>query len=182
MFRRLPALAGFAVIGSVAAIAVDRVLAIRRAGGPPRPLRMLVVVDAPIETTWRVLVDIPLQLEWMREMTAIRLTTAGPTRVGTRGEASVRIMGISVTDPVEVVELEPPTRYAIRHEGLFTGGGVITLEAGSDGTTTIVRWEETLVPPVLPELGALVQAPILQGIFQDDLHRFRRLVETGSAD
>ena len=39
--------------------------------------------------------------------------------------------------------------------------GVITLEAGADGTTTIVRWRETLVPPLLPELGARVQAPIL---------------------
>jgi hypothetical protein len=102
--------------------------------------------------------------------------------VGTRGEATVRILGIGVSDPVEITEFERPTRFAIRHEGLFTGGGVITLDAGADGTTTIVRWTETLVPPLLPEIGALVQAPVLQAIFQDDLHRFKRLVETGSAD
>ena len=77
---------------------------------------------------------------------------------------------------------EPPTRFAIRHEGLFTGGGLITLEPGADGTTTIVRWDETLVPPLLPELGALLQAPVLRPIFQADLHRLKRLVETGSAD
>jgi len=83
---------------------------------------------------------------------------------------------------VEVTAFEPPTRFAIRHEGLFTGGGLITLEPGADGTTTIVRWDETLVPPLLPELGALLQAPILRSIFQADLHRLKRLVETGSAD
>jgi hypothetical protein len=118
----------------------------------------------------------------MHEMKEVRLLTPGPVRVGTRGEATVRIFGIGVTDPVEVTELEPPTRFAIRHEGLFTGGGVITLEPGADGTTTIVRWDETLVPPFLPELGALLQAPVLRGIFQADLHRLKQLVETGDTD
>ena len=162
--------------------AADRWLAHRRGSRPPEPLRMLVVVDAPPADTWAVIADIPLQPEWMHEMKEVRLTTPGPTQLGTRGEATVRIAGISVTDPVEVTAFEPPARFAIRHEGLFTGGGLITLEPGADGTTTIVRWDETLVPPLLPELGALLQAPILRSIFQADLHRLKRLVETGSAD
>jgi len=162
--------------------AADRWLAHRRGSRPPEPLRMLVVVDAPPADTWAVIADIPLQPEWMHEMKEVRLTTPGPTHLGTRGEATVRIAGISVTDPVEVTAFEPPARFAIRHEGLFTGGGLITLEPGADGTTTIVRWDETLVPPLLPELGALLQAPILRSIFQADLHRLKRLVETGSAD
>jgi uncharacterized membrane protein len=170
------------IAGLTVVTALDRWLAARRGGRPAEPLRMLVVVDAPIEEAWAVVVDIPLQTEWMREMKRVEMATPGPARVGSRGTATVRIMGISVSDPVEVIELEPPRRYAIRHEGLFRGGGVITLEPGADGTTTIVRWEETLIPPLLPELGALVQAPILRAIFQADLERFKRLVETGSAD
>ena len=59
---------------------------------------------------------------------------------------------------------------------------MFTLEPGADGTTTIVRWEERLEPPVLPDLGALLQAPILRAVFQADLERMKRLVETGSAD
>ncbi len=167
---------------TVAAFVVDRALARRRGGRAPEPLRMLVVVDAPLQKTWDVIADIPLQIEWMTEMRSIKITTPGQTRVGTRGEATVSIAGISVTDPVEVTEFTPPNRYAIRHEGLFTGGGLITLEAGADERTTIVRWEETLIPPLLPEVGALVQAPILRSIFQADLHRLKRLVETGDAD
>ena len=143
---------------------------------------MLVVVDAPIAETWSVVADIPLQVEWMREMKSVRIDTPGPARPGTLATAVVRIFGIPVPDPVEITEIEPPTRYAIRHVGLFRGHGLITLEAGADGTTTIVRWEETLVPPLLPELGAIVGGPILQAIFQADLHRLKRLVETGSAD
>jgi uncharacterized membrane protein len=179
VIRRLLALT---VIVVVKAFAWDRLLAARRGTAAPVPLRMLVVVDAPIESTWAVVADIPLQPEWMREMKQVTLTTPGPVRAGTRGEATVRIFGVSVTDPVEVVEVDAPHRFAIRHEGLFTGGGLITLESGADRSTTIVRWEETLIPPLLPELGALLQAPVLREIFQDDLHRLKRLVETGSAD
>jgi len=180
--RRTLALLAFATIVALKALAWDRILARRRGSRPPEPLRMMVVVDAPIEETWRVLADIGLQPAWMHEMKSVVVTTPGPTRVGTRGEATVRIFGISVTDPVEVVAFDPPTRFEIRHEGLFTGGGVITLEPGSDGTTTIVRWAETLVPPLLPELGALLGAPVLREIFQADLHRLARLVESGAVE
>jgi uncharacterized membrane protein len=180
MLRRVLALA--LLLAPVVAVATDRLLAARRGPNPRRSMSMLEVIDAPIEAAWSVLADIPRQPEWMREMKKVAITTPGPVGVGTRGEATVRILGIGVSDPVEITEFERPTRFAIRHEGLFTGGGVITLDAGADGTTTIVRWTETLVPPLLPEIGALVQAPVLQAIFQDDLHRFKRLVETGSAD
>jgi uncharacterized membrane protein len=179
---RRRALALALLVVPAAALAVDRWLAARRGPNPPRAMAMLEVVDAPIDETWAVLADISRQPEWMREMKHVELTTPGPVGVGTRGQATVRVFGIGVSDPVEITEFEQPTCFAIRHEGLFTGGGVITLEPGADGTTTIVRWTETLVPPVLPELGALAQAPVLQAIFQDDLHRLKRLVETGSAD
>jgi uncharacterized membrane protein len=171
-----------AIVGSLAALAADRWLASRRGDGPTEPLRMLVVIDAPIERVWEVLADIPRQPEWMLEMKAVRMLTPDPVGVGSRGEATVRIFGISVTDPVTVTEFEPPHRFAIRHEGRFEGSGLITLEPGVDGSTTIVRWEERLVPPVLPELGSAVQSPILRQVFQEDLHRLKRLVETGSPD
>jgi len=176
---RLGALGALAV---PAAFIADRLLARRRGDRAPEPLRMMVVVDAPIEATWAVVADIPLQPAWMHEMKQVTMATPGPARPGSRGEATVRIFGISVTDPVEVTEVEAPRRFAIRHEGLFSGGGLITLEPGADGTTTIVRWAETLVPPVLPDLGGLAQAPVLRTIFQADLHRLARLVESGSTD
>jgi uncharacterized membrane protein len=165
-----------------AALGLDRWLAARRGQDPPLAMDMLAVVDAPIDATWAVVADVARQPEWMHDMKRVSIVTPGPVRPGTRAEATVRILGVSVSDPVEITELEPPGRFAIRHDGLFTGDGVITLEPGADGTTTIVRWRETLVPPILPELGARVQAPILTRVFQDDLHRLKRLVETGAAD
>jgi uncharacterized membrane protein len=177
VLRRLVALV---VVAVPVAWLVDRWLASNGDADGPAPLEMLAVVDAPIEATWAVVADIPRQVEWMREMKSVIVDTPGPVRVGTTAEATVRILGIAVTDPVQIVELSPPTRYAIRHLGLFSGSGLITLEGGADGTTTIVRWEERLAPPVLPALGATVQAPILRSIFQADLERLKRLVETGS--
>jgi uncharacterized protein YndB with AHSA1/START domain len=167
-----------AAAGVVAAFVIDRILATRRGSEPPPPIRSMVAIDAPIERVWAELADIEGQPRWMTEMKAVRITTPGPVGVGTRGEADVRILGIGVSDPVEIVAFEPPHRFAIRHEGVFTGGGVIELQPGSDGRSTIVMWDETLVPPILPELGALVGRPILGAIFQADLHRFRELLET----
>jgi len=174
---RLGLLGLIGLVGLVVAAVVDRVLARRSAGRPPEPVHSLIVIDAPIERVWIELADIEGQPRWMREMKAVRLSTPPPPGVGTVGEADVRIFGISVTDPVTITEWEPPHRFAIAHEGLFSGGGVIELTPGADRTTTIVRWQETLIPPVLPWFGGLLQRPILEQIFQGDLERFRDLVE-----
>ncbi len=169
-----------ALVGAGIGYAVDRVLADQAAGAAPDAISSMIVIDAPIERVWAELADIEGQARWMQEMKAIRVLTPGPVGVGMVCEADVRIFGITVTDPVTITEFEPPHRYAISHEGTFKGRGVITLESGADDTTTIVRWEELLIPPVLPHLGALVMAPALGAIFQADLVNFKELVETGS--
>ena len=177
----LRALLRLAALGGVTLVAIDRLLRRRRGRATIAPLRMLVVVDAPLERTWALVADVPRQPEWMHEMKAVAVVDPLPLRVGSRAEATVRILGIAVTDPVVVTDITPPTRYAIRHEGLFRGEGVLTLEAGATGETTIVRWEETLIPPLLPDLGAVLQAPILRAIFQADLVRLKALVEQDPA-
>jgi uncharacterized membrane protein len=165
------------LVGLVIAWLVDAGLRRAARGRPPLPFSSLAVIDAPIERVWEELADIEGQPRWMHEMKSVRLLTRPPVGVGTRGDATVRIFGIGVTDPVEITEFAPPARFAIRHEGTFTGGGVITLEPGADGSTTIVRWDETLIAPLMPHLWARLAAPIMSGIFQGDLLRFRDLVE-----
>ena len=170
-----------ALAGAGIGFALDRVLARQSAGEDPDPIEAMIVIDAPIERVWAELADVEGQPRWMHEMKAVRLLTPGPVGVGTVGEADVRILGISVSDPVTITEFEPPHRFGISHEGSFKGNGLITLESGADGTTTIVRWEERLIPPLLPHLGALVMTPTLGSIFQADLVRLKELVETGSS-
>ena len=173
-------IARLAILGFGVGWGVDRLLRSLAGGAPPSPVESLIVIEAPIERVWSVVADIEGQPRWMHEMKAVRLLTPGPVTVGTQGEADVRIFGISVTDPVTVTEFEPPHRFGISHEGSFGGRGLISLEPGADGTTTIVRWEERLIPPVLPHLGSLMMTPALAAIFQADLVRLKDLVETGS--
>jgi uncharacterized membrane protein len=175
------ALLRLGLLGAVLAWLADAGLRRMARGGPPAPFRSLAVIDAPIDRAWTELADIEGQPRWMHEMKSVRLLTPPPVGVGTRGDATVRIFGLGVTDPVEITEFAPPTRFAIRHEGAFTGGGVITLEPGADGTTTIVRWDETLIAPALPYLWAVMAAPLVGGIFQADLLRFRDLVEASAS-
>ena len=170
-----------AITGAGIGFALDRILGEQSRGGAHNPINSRIVIDAPIERVWTELADIEGQPSWMPEMKAMRVMTPGPIGVGTVCEADVRMFGITTTDKVTVTEFEPPHRYAISHDGAFKGQGTITLEAGADGTTTIVRWDEVLVPPVLPHLGALVMTPALGAIFQADLARFKELVETSSA-
>jgi uncharacterized protein YndB with AHSA1/START domain len=169
-----------ALVGAAIGYALDRILSNQSGGADPDPIESMIVIDAPIERVWAVVADVEGQPRWMNEMKAVRMTRPGPVGVGSEGSADVRILGISVADPVRITEFEPPHRFAISHEGSFKGRGLITLEAGADGTTTIVRWEERLIPPLLPHLGALVMSPTLGSIFQADLVRLKELVETGS--
>jgi uncharacterized protein YndB with AHSA1/START domain len=170
------------MIGAGIGYAVDRLLAETAKGDAPEPIQSIVVIDAPIQRVWDVLADIEGQPRWMHDMKAVRMDGDGPVGVGTTGEATVRIFGVAVTDPVTITEFQPPTRFALTHDGTFKGGGVFDLEAGADGTTTIVRWDETIIPPVLPHLGAMVGTPVLASIFQADLDRLRDLVEGETTD
>jgi len=171
-----------ALVGAGIGYALDRILANQTGGADPDPIESMIVIDAPIERVWAEVAAIEGQPRWMHDMKSVRVVTPGWVSVGTEAVAEVRIFGISVNDPVRITEFEPPHRFALSHEGSFKGRSLITLEAGADGTTTIVRWEERLIPPLLPHLGALALSPTLGSIFQADLVRLKELVETGSTE
>jgi uncharacterized membrane protein len=172
--RLAGSLGALAALAAAGALAVDRVLSRRGGAGP---IDTFVVVDAPAADVWAEVSDVPGQPRWMTDLRSVRLLDPGPVRVGSRAEGLVRILGIPVRDPVTITAFEPPRRFAIRHDGVFSGDGVIELDPGADGRSTIVRWRERLVPPILPGLGSLVGRPILRRVFQADLHRLRRLLE-----
>jgi uncharacterized membrane protein len=167
--------------GLAAAVLADRWLgglSLDEEGQPIRvPIRSRIEIDAPIEEVWDRLVDIERQPDWMTDLKAVRVTTPGPIGVGTRADGAIRILGIPVTDPIEIVEFEPPHRFALRHLGRFSGSGLITLDTLDGGRRTRVEWAETLVPPVLPNLGSMIQAPILGRVFQADLEGLKALIE-----
>jgi uncharacterized membrane protein len=169
--------ARLAILGLGVGWGIERLLRMLAGDAPPPPVESLIVIDAPIERVWSVVADIEGQPRWMHDMKSVRMLTPGPVGVGTRGESTIRMLGISVNDPVMVTEFQPPTRFAIRHDGRVSGRGLITLERGADGTTTIVRWSEHLVLPAFPHLGAALAGPVFGRIFQADLEHLRDLIE-----
>jgi uncharacterized protein YndB with AHSA1/START domain len=171
-----------ALFGAAAGWIVDRWLADRSTGGSPAPIETSVIIDAPIEEVWRVLVDLEAQPRWMRDLKTVRIRGSGKDRlgVGSRADGDVRIFGVQVLDPITITAFEPPRHFGIRHESRFKGSGDIRLDPGVDGTTTIVRWSEVIVPPHLPHLGGWLLAPVLRRVFQADLERLRDVVEIGS--
>jgi hypothetical protein len=179
----LRTVAVFGVVAAGAVVAAERWLGsvIASGDGPDPAMKMAIAIDAPIDAVWEAVSDIERQPLWMREMRSVRLLTAGPVGIGTRGEADVRIFLVGVVDPVEIDQYDPPVAFGIRHVGIFAGSGRIALEA-LDARRTLVRWDERLVPPVFPNLGQLVQKPILGAIFQADLERLKEMVEARHAE
>ncbi|MFL5756023.1 MAG: SRPBCC family protein [Chloroflexota bacterium] len=163
-----------------ASVVADRLLAAARASSPP--VSSLAVIDAPAERVWQELVDVEGQPRWMHDLKSVAIETPAPIGVGTRAVGTIRMFGLGTADPVVITAFDAPRRFAIEHDGLFTGSGEFRLEPGVDGTTTIVRWDERLVAPILPALAAVVLEPVFRAIFQADLHRLRRLVESGDPE
>ena len=163
------------MIGAIAAFALDRWLSGRSDASGSNEIVSTVHIAATPDDVWAIVADIEAQPDWMHDLTSVRILTRSPVGVGTRALGTVRILGITVEDPVEITAFEPPSRYAIDHQGLFRGTGVIELSPGAHGTH--VRWTEDLVPPLLPHLGAIVQRSILGAVFRADLDRLRDLVE-----
>jgi uncharacterized membrane protein len=180
---RLRTIAVLGAAGLGAAVTAERWIGslIASGDGPDPTMKMAIAIDAPIEMVWEAVADIERQPLWMQEMKSVRLLTQGPIGVGTRGEADVRIFLIGVVDPIEVDQYDPPVAFGIRHVGVFTGSGRIALES-LDARRTLVRWDERLVPPAFPNLGQLVQKPVLGAIFQADLERLKEMVEARHAE
>jgi uncharacterized protein YndB with AHSA1/START domain len=144
------------------------------------PLRTFAVVEAPPERVWAILADVERQPVWMTDLRAVRLETPGPVGVGTRAVGTVRIAGITVTDPIEVTAFEPPTRFAVEHRGRFRGHGTFTIEPLGDGASRVV-WEEVLRAPIFPRAWWVVARPVLGRVFAADLARLRALAERSPA-
>ena len=91
---------------------------------------------------------------------------------GTRMVVATRVGPFRLNDIMEFTTWEPPTRMAIRHEGLVTGEGVFTLDEAGPNTTTFT-WQEELSFPLW--LGGPVAeffaAPVLTAIWRRNLKR-----------
>ena len=170
-----------AVIGFIGAVLIELLLArLIRSGAIRRPeINLTIDIAAPRSTVWAYASDIAHQPEWMHEMKRVEMLTPPPVQPGSRGRATVRIFGISTTDDVVITQFDPPSTFAIRHEGKFVGEGLLRFTE-IDVTHTRIDWMEYLRPPLFANIGGFVQRPILGAIFRSDLRHLKRILEEGS--
>ena len=165
-------------------------------------------IHAPIEQVWEVLVDVPGQPRWMRDLRDIRFETPGPLAVGTSPIGTVHMFGLSQSDPIEVTALDAPQRYAIRAPRRLPGLGRVPPGARRRGARDAralargaardarrrsrwCRWLSRLPVVGRRSIGASGAAraaagtdplfgPVFSAVFRADLRRLKRLVETGA--
>jgi hypothetical protein len=117
-------------------------------------LTVAVDVDAPAADVWAAVTDWAGQGEWMLG-TTVAVDGPGDGRaLGARLVATTGVGPLVVSDPMEVVEWDPPRRCVVRHLGsVVRGEGVFeVVELGPDRAQ--FAWTEALELP-LGRLGAL---------------------------
>ena len=169
-----------ATCGLVGAVLVELFLErLIRTGRIRRPeIHLTITIAASRATVWAYASDIARQPEWMHEMKRVEMLTPPPVQPGSRGRATVRIFGISTTDDVVITQFDPPSTFAIRHEGKFVGEGLLRFTE-IDAANTRIDWMEYLRPPLFANIGGFVQRPILGSIFRSDLRHLKRILEGG---
>lgn len=143
-------------------------------------VEMSIHMSAPPQRVWPYLVDWEGLGRWMKEASDFKVTSAHREGVGVTAEATIRIAGISTTDPVRVTIWEPGELLGLEHLGWVKGVGVMTLTEQKGGT--LLNWHESFVAPWgwLGALGLRLWKPLMKRIFQRDLVLLRKLVEQDS--
>ena len=129
-----------------------------------------VIVPAPPEDVWLVLLRWERQPEWMVDAVSVRVASSHRAGVGARVEVRTRIVRVlHFTDVLEVTGWDPPRRLVMVRRGFVRGTGTWQLDPLPHGTR--FAWiEEIRVPiPVIGELALLPYRPIMRRLMRRSL-------------
>lgn len=131
-------------------------------------------IDAPRQRVWDEVAVLERHVDWMADAERIEFLTDSRSGVGTRMEVLTVVGPLRTTDVMEFTEWEPPTRMAIRHQGLVTGVGAFTLTELEGGRTRFT-WDEELTFPWYLGNGitATLAKPVLRAIWRRNLTKLR---------
>lgn len=142
-------------------------------------LLVTVPVAAPAATVWHVVTDWPGQREWIM---GTRVAVQGPgdgRRLGARLDAFTGIGPVGFTDPMEVVEWDPPRRCVVTHLGRVVRGDGIFEVAELGPAHSEFRWTERLELPLgaFGRVGWPLVRPAFRSGVEFSLRRLARLCE-----
>ena len=140
-----------------------------------------VEIDAPTDRVWEVVEPVERHVDWMADAVAIRFTGEQTRGIGTTFECDTKVGPITLVDKMEITDWEPGERMGVRHSGVVTSSGHLTLEPIDLGRRTRFTWTEELVFPwwLGGPLGALVGGRVVLGaIWRRNLRALARIVES----
>lgn len=137
-------------------------------------LKVGTTVAATPDEVWADLSDVASHVEWMNDAVAIRFRTRQRTGVGTAFDCDTKVGPFRLTDLMEITAWEPGRAMGVRHVGLVTGEGTISLRARRRGRTRIT-WNERLRFPwwMGGPVGALAATPVLWLVWRGSMRNLR---------
>jgi uncharacterized membrane protein len=138
------------------------------------------LIEAPPAEVWADIADLASHVEWMADAEAIRFTTNQRSGVGASFDCDTRVGWLRLTDRMEITEWIPEWVIGVRHVGVITGSGRLTL-APAPGDATDFTWTETLTFPIWlgGRLGAVLGGAVLWLIWSRNLAALKRRIEQG---
>jgi uncharacterized protein YndB with AHSA1/START domain len=128
-------------------------------------------IETPQPSVWSALSDLESHATWMRDAESIEFITEQRSGVGTGMRVKTVVGPLRTIDIMEVTGWVEGQSITVVHRGVVTGEG--TLSARSDGTFTLVSWDEELRFPWW--LGGAITAwlarPVLSAIWRGNLRR-----------
>lgn len=133
---------------------------------------MTVEIDKPPELVWRAAMDWARQSEWMLG-TQVRVADGDGASVGSTLVAVTGLGSVGISDSMEIVEWEPPTRCVVRHTGRIVRGlGIFEVRPSNGGSA--FTWAEELTLPlgVIGRLGWPLVRPAMRAGLGLSVRRF----------
>jgi carbon monoxide dehydrogenase subunit G len=133
-----------------------------------------IVLPVTLEEAWTALLDWERQADWMLDADSVTVVSEQREGVGVRLAVRTRLFGVpAFTEPMEVVEWDPPRRVAIRHGSVVAGTGVWTLEPIEGGTRFTWRECVSLAVPFVGDLAAVLYRPVMRALMDRSMRGLR---------
>jgi len=145
-----------------------------------QPIDVSITISRTPAEVWGAVKDIESHTEWMKDASAIRITSQSKEGEGTRFECDTKIGPFRLVDKMTITSWRENSAMGVSHQGIVSGWGQFSLEeAGSGGT--VFRWAESLQFPwyLGGQLGAFIARPILRWVWNGNLRRLKALIEHG---
>ena len=146
---------------------------------PKQPIDVAVNIELPPEQVWDYVKDIESHTDWMRDASAIRITSDSAAGKGTTFECDTKIGPFRLVDKMEITDWVDNEVMGVRHEGIVSGWGQFSLARTPEGGTSF-RWAESLRFPwyLGANVGQICARPLLRGIWNGNLKRLKAQLET----